>query len=143
MNILFTRGNSILSRAIRSATGEDCSHVLIEFEPGLVIHSNLLGIHINTLEHLRNGGLEVVHTVEVPPVEGMTEVLTKYEGKSYDLLALLWLGIQALIPFRKNNQWANKSKFTCTEFVTEVLFGEQDSVITPFQLYVKLIKEFH
>lgn len=141
MKVLFVKGNSILSKAICRATGEDCSHVAVQLWNGLVIHSNLLGIHLNSLEHFQNA-CAIIHTVDlgIDPTREREAFkrLSKYEGRSYDLLALVWLGIMSIYPLRKNNQWQDSSKFTCTEFATEVILGEADSTITPYQLYQKL-----
>lgn len=140
MQVLFTKGTSILSRAIRKASGEDCSHVALRFTDSLVIHSNLLGIHINSYAYFQTQ-CEIMHRVDVPDQEGIADKLLKYEGQGYDFLALIWLFLMAIYPLRKINQWQDSKKFTCTEFVTEVVLGEADSVITPHGLFMKLSKE--
>lgn len=141
VKVLFTSGNSALSKAIKRATGEDCSHVAIQLWNGLVVHSNLLGIHLNSLEYFKKKA-QIVYEIDMgidPPKERLAfQKISKYEGQSYDLLALFWLALLSIYPFRKNNQWQDSNKFTCTEFVTEVILGQADSLITPYQLYLKL-----
>lgn len=151
MKILFTKGPSILSKAIRAATGEPVSHVALMFGR-IVIHANLLGVHIewakNFLKHS-----EIVYALHRDPPEVFQEtrdndrldkMLAQYEFTMYDFGALLFLGLNYLlhktirVPMAKSNLWQSKQTLMCTEWVTEYVNGEQNSVITPYQLYLKL-----
>lgn len=101
---------------------------------------------MTTREHLVKAGSTIVHEVEIfdIPEEHVIDTAEKYLGNKYDYLSLLWCGIMYLIPNickNRDNQWQNHKDFTCTEFVTEALYGTADSLITPGQLYMKLIKE--
>ena len=118
MKALFTSGNSFLSQAIRRIAGARVSNVGLEFQPGLVVYSHLRRIRISTLDHFLLK-YKLIHIIDIPESYNMRQVLIKYE-ESQDV-----------------------KKFSCTEFITEVLFNKADMDITPFQLYIKLIKEFH
>lgn len=140
---LFTQSDSILSKIIRNETGEDVSHALLEFPDGIILHSNLLGVQLTTREHLLESGGRIVSEIEVPGIteEQLVAGAEKYVGHWYDYLALLWDGIMYLVPKwarRSKNQWNNPNAFTCTELVTQIIYGEPDSTITPGQLRDKL-----
>jgi hypothetical protein len=138
MRILFTRSNSLLSRLIRKVTGEPVSHCALECS-GWVIHSNLRGLHVELPQtFLRKS--EIVYSVEIPYDMGLVmHALSKYEGKGYDIGALLYLGLRSLLPFLpKKNLWQSTGLFLCTEWVTQVLSGREDHMITPYGLYKRL-----
>ena len=149
MKILFTRGQSLLSKAIRSATKEPVSHCALQFSFGeldLVIHSNLLGVQMELVEtFLRT--CEVVYAIENSEESlksKMLALLEIREHKLYDFGALLfvgmrlWLRAKLKIPLPKANLWQSSGMFMCTEWVSEFVNGEVDSMITPYGLYLKL-----
>jgi len=141
--ILFTAGNSLLSKAIRARTQEPVSHVALECN-GWVVHSNLLGVRVDKLSDFEKH-CRVVYSI---PVEMTAEtILTKYrehQDASYDFGALLYMflkltpGITKLLPER--NLWRSTGAFLCTEWVTHVIYGKELSSITPYQLYKELSK---
>lgn len=141
MNILFTKSNSLMSRIIRAVTKEPVSHCAIE-DGGFVIHSNLLGVHIESLEHFSKK-CEIGYSVEASiTIVQVRNSLAKYEGSGYDIGGLLYLGLRLVLPcLPKKNLWQSSGMFLCTEWVTEVLDGTADSLITPYGLYQRLIEQ--
>lgn len=138
MQILFTRNDRWGSKLIRAVTGETVSHVAIRISR-FVIHSRLIdgGVTIDFYrEFMRNN--TVVYTI---PWEISIKQIDRdrYAGKSYDFGAFLYLGLRKLFPFLpKANLWQSTGMYMCTEFVTDVLGGTEDSLVTPGQLYEKL-----
>ncbi len=135
MDIIFTRGSSILSKLIRSLTGEPVSHCAIA-EAGVVIHMNLYGMQTETEEQFETHA-EIVYRVSVP--EDCTRLLNlyvQYRKSMYDFGGLLYLGLRYLLPrLPKANLWQTTGMFLCTEWITEFLTGEEDHEITPYKLY--------
>ncbi len=140
MQVIFTRSNSLLSRLIRSVTGETVSHCAIATGPW-VVHSNLLGVHVELALHFLQHS-ECVYYVEFPDAALMPRVLNtlaQYDQRSYDFGALLYLGLRFLCPWLpRKNLWQTTGMFLCTEWITEVLDGTEDHTITPYQLYLRL-----
>lgn len=144
MKVLFTKSNLIGSRIIRWATGEDVSHCALQWGP-IVIHAALLGVEIWAYENFLDVH-EVKYEFELPQKDDADSLanLVKKQGSAYDYTAVLWLGLSFL--FKKvtgrllpgPNKWASKRAFCCTEYLSFILLGEQDSLITPHQLYKKL-----
>ena len=144
MNVLFTKSNSILSKAIRWITKESMSHTAIELD-GLVFHSNLLGVHVEGSKRFR-ASCTVIEELEVPeslPIH-LVPTFEEYDGDWYDFGAFLFLGMFLFLNTRfkvklpKNNDLQSKNAFICTEFVSRVLCNETDSMITPYGLYLEL-----
>lgn len=140
-----------MSHLIRFATGEKVSHVAIEFSDGVYAHSNLLGVRFDAKEQFEQDS-EVIAFCQFP-TDTTTEKLLRntvhaYQGSGYDILGALYLlPILCLrtyfgIKLSGSNRWANKKLFLCTEFVSQVILGEQDSLITPARLYYKLRSKF-
>ena len=71
-------------------------------------------------------------------------LLEKYEFSLYDFGALFFLGFSFAarkylkLPLPKSNLWQATGMFLCTEWGSEFIEGEQDSMITPYKLYQKL-----
>jgi len=145
MKVLFTTSNKIGSRVIRKVTGEPVSHCALQFECGdyrLVIHAGLHGVEIIPLAWFLQTN-QLLYEISIKEDEPRLIDLDVYVKKSYDFMAILWLGFCFLINCRPSrNNWAVKKAHMCTELVTEILYGEADSVITPYGLYLKL-KEQH
>jgi hypothetical protein len=119
-------------------TGEPVSHVAIECA-GWIIHSNLLGVHVELPQTFYRHST-VLYAVDQPfDMEHLMQTLSKYDQHSYDFGGLLYLGLQALIPWLpKKNLWQQTGMFLCTEWVTSVIYGYEDHMITPYQLYLRL-----
>lgn len=142
--ILFTTGHSPLSRAIRSRTGEPCSHVALECA-GWVVHSNLFGVRVDLLVDFLQVA-DVVYELPVPMDAGM--ILSKYlqyRHSGYDFGALMYLFLRSIPGFKfilpEKNLWKSNGMFLCTEWATQVLQNKENSVITPYQLYLELSRE--
>jgi hypothetical protein len=143
MKILFTAGDTFVGRAIRYLTKEPMSHVAIEAGE-FVAHSTIFGVEIVTTNYFKTR-FQVVDAVEVQDdMNKLLAVLTKRSHSFYDYGCLLYLGVRyslkrwLKVSIPKANLWATSGMFTCTEFVTEVLDGKQDSLITPYGLYERL-----
>lgn len=151
MQILFTKSQSVLSKAIRDITKEPVSHVALQFG-WFVVHSNLLGLHIETADTFKKHS-EVVYNLapakddESKDLIKLNNLLEQFEGSWYDFGGLIFLGIVLFLKARikislpKVNLWQSSSMFLCTEWVTEYLDGMPDSMITPYKLYLKLVSE--
>lgn len=140
MYIIFTRSNNPISKAILFLTKEPMSHVAIEIGD-FIIQSNLKGTNLVSKEKFHG---EIVAKLPIS-ICYMNSVLGLLEKRAmYDYPALLYLGLRYTckrlfgwsIP--KANLWSISGIYTCTEFVTFVLSAKEDSLITPYQLYLKL-----
>ena len=144
MEILFTTSDKPMSKLIRWATGECCSHTAIRLGD-LVIHSDshgVNGVHID--DFLEENRIIHVVTYNMPA----TEVLSKMDSLKdhwYDVGALLFCGVMlfcrkalGLRKWPKQNLWQASGMYMCTEFVTEVINNEADALITPHQLYERI-----
>jgi hypothetical protein len=142
--IIFTAGSSILSKAIRNRTGEPCSHVALECD-GWVVHSNLLGVRVDRLEEFQKH-CNILYSLPVSISTGtiLCKYLT-YRDSGYDFGALMYLLLRSVPCFGrllpKKNLWKSSGMFLCTEWVTSVLTGRQDSMITPYQLYLEMSRQ--
>lgn len=140
MQILFTTSDSLLSKLIRRQAGEPVSHCAIEFG-GWVIHSNLRGVNVEPLSAFASRN-EIVYTADIPfDLDKFMATLGKCWGAGYDLGGLLYLGVRSIFPWLPNrNLWQCNGMFLCVEFITEVLYGREESTLTPYQLYLRLIE---
>ena len=138
MDILFTTSKYPTSWLIRKITGDDCSHCAIRFK-NLILHSDFMGVRIIPERDFLKKNI-VLHTLKgVNSDMGIFSILHKYSGKRYDFGGLLYLGLRYLLPFLpKANIWQTSGMFLCTEFITEVINGQEDSLITPHRLYERL-----
>jgi hypothetical protein len=153
MNILFTTGDTWFSKSIQAVTKEPISHCAIEFpEVGLVLHSDLLGLRLVSREKFDTTH-KVLFSLESPePVmffhPKVKELLRKFEGQPYDCGAFLFFGLSLLarrylrIPLPKSNLWQTTGMFLCVGWCSQLIFGVEDDMITPYGLYLKLKKEW-
>lgn len=108
-----------------------------------VIHSTLTGTAIITKKHFLDS-----HTIVAKlPMDKcrLRSILAMLEEDStYDFPGLLYLGLRYLLKrvfgwsIPKVNLWSLSGIYTCTEFVTKVISSSEDSMVTPYQLYLKL-----
>jgi hypothetical protein len=143
VRILFTYGHNPLSSAIRHITDEPVSHVAIQTDQDRIIHSNFLGLHIEDSEDFFFfSRLFDFIEVEVDDIKFYSRLAALHaEYRGYDFKALLFLGIRYLLPKSwtpKVNLWEVTNQYICTELVSFMLDGEPDSMITPYQMYLKL-----
>lgn len=143
MRILFTTSEKRLAKLIRWATGEDCSHCALEWD-GVIVHSNWKGVNVqHKTEFLKEN--RIVHEVEIKEdLDKFTNAIVNNDGSLYDVGALLFLGIVLLSrkvinsSWPKMNLWQSTGMYLCTELVSQYLYGEADSMITPYKLYLKV-----
>lgn len=144
MKVLFTTTGSPLSRAIRALDGEPVSHTALLYDDNIVIHSNLLGVRVIFLEEfLRTES--IIYSVEIPDnYPKLLILIAKYDRAWYDIPGLLYLGWRYLLfkyfqkPLPTANLGAHTGLFMCTELVTQYLDGRENSLVTPYKLYLQL-----
>lgn len=131
-----------------NVTEEDVSHTVLCFpDLQIVVHSNLLGLHIESIAGFVKHS-EVVYSVDIKSKEGDTErlmsLLAEYEWSMYDYGALIFLGLTLAlrrylkIPLPKSNLWQSSGMFLCVGWITKYVFDKEDDMITPYKLYRKL-----
>jgi hypothetical protein len=70
--------------------------------------------------------------------------IASHKNKPYDFLALVYLGIRYAakkylgLPLPKVNLWAISGMYNCVELVSELAYDKEDSLLTPYKLYLKL-----
>lgn len=151
MKILFVKGHTAFSNMITNITKEAPSHCALDFG-WFVVHSNLLGVHMQWGSTFRKQ-CDLIYSLErteeglfqdLKDMSTLGKVLNKYEFSFYDFGAFLFLGFSLLlrswlkVPLPKANLWQATGLFLCTEWVSEVVDSEEDSMITPYGLYKKL-----
>lgn len=141
IRILFTKGRNPVSWLIRKVTRESVSHCAVEVD-GLVFHSNFKGLIceplIDFLEHS-----EALYWIEVgDDVHKLLRQFAKNSGALYDFGAMIYLGLRLVLPFLpKKNLWQTTGMFLSTEWATQVLDNNENSKITPYQLFLRLTNE--
>lgn len=140
MNILFTRRNKIGSRIIRWVTGEEVSHVAIDFGD-FVAGMGFTGLTIEPTKYFYSIH-EVVATREFDGnLQDVIATLDNHYPKGYDYPALIWLGLallcQRFFGFPKTitrNPWQKKHLDFCTEFASRILGRNDGPIMTPGRL---------
>ena len=84
---------------------------------------------------------EIVYSLDVPDhPERILDGIARKRHALYDFGAMFYLGLRCLLPWLpKKNLWQCTGMDMCTEWATDILDGEPDSMITPYQLYQKLV----
>ncbi len=142
MEILFTTTDFISSELIREVTGEPVSHCAIKYND-FVIHSNFKGVVIEPYSYFLEKN-EIKYKIDIPDnLSRLKHITDLYYGKLYDFGALFYLGFRLILPdlFPKKNLWQATGMFLCTEFITEFIDEKEDSLITPYKLYLRLKEE--
>lgn len=141
VKILFTRSNSLGSRFIRRITGEEVSHCAIVIN-GMVFHSTFSGITLEFLESFLDRNT-VVYALLETTTEGQVDNILNLvrQDSAYDFGAFFYLGLRALFPklLPKQNLWQTTGMFLCTELITMLTDMEENSILTPGQLYGQLL----
>lgn len=132
-------------------TKEDISHIAILITLAgkkFVIHSNLLGVHIETYESFIKHS-KIIYTLEKKnsskDTRKILNLLAEYEWSSYDFGAVIFLGISLLlrrylkIPLPKSNLWQSTGMFMCVEWVSKYIDLKEESMLTPKKLYYTLL----
>jgi hypothetical protein len=154
MKLLFTKNNLPLSRLIRWAFGETCSHFAIAFDNRVVFHSNLKGCHVEWLaSFLKCSSVvyEIPLNATLDQEESVYQECLKVDGKAYDFGAFLFLCLDVIlfklfkIPLQNRNLFASPNSFICVE-LAECLkpvmkIPENLSATSPYNLYLALYKE--
>jgi len=161
--VIFTTSNKLLSRIIRYVTGSEFSHVALLIDKNFILHSsvnqgvrisagqfqNRTGVNLMSKDDFLDHGNTIVHSIDVTnrmTHRVMDDIIPCVTAKKsiYDTPALIFLGIAMLAhkflgtPMPRKNYWQSSGAMMCTEFVTQHVFGEVDSLITPQELYEKL-----
>jgi hypothetical protein len=146
MKILFIRNKLPLSKLIQDVLQEPVSHVSLDFGP-FVVHSDLRGVHLQWARKYKMNVEVVFQLKKLAPeddIKHLDSLLMDYEHALYDFGALLFLGLSFTLrkylklPLPKSNLWQSSGMFLCTEWVNKYVDGAEDSMITPYQLYLKL-----
>jgi len=143
VRILFTKSDLIGSNTIRWGLEEPVSHVAIQFG-NYVAHSTWGGVDIDHLTTFTKHR-QIVFAVDIKGDENkISELLSKYESKSYDFTGLIYFILMAVrrklfgIALPKTNKWAKDNTFLCTELATKLVEGKENGIITPYELYLTL-----
>lgn len=144
IEIATTRSNLIMSRVIRAVTGEKASHCVLIIDDLWVVHSNFYGVHAEYIGDFLDVN-ELVDRVSYPASpERVMDTLSKYKRSGYDYGAMIYLGLalaaRRLFPrfVPKQNLWQTTGMFMCTEFISQSVFGQEDSLLTPDRLMERL-----
>lgn len=140
MIIIFTTSKYPTSWIIRKLTGDECSHCAVYIpETNEVIHVNFLGLQVEPLDKFKKTN-SIKHIVNIDgPIKSKQDLVNKYKDVKYDFLGLLYSGLRIIFRFMpKVNLWQTTGMLLCTEFITEIVSEEEDSLITPHGLYIKL-----
>jgi hypothetical protein len=144
MRVLFTKSDLCGSKLIRWALEEPVSHVALEHD-GVVLHSTWGSVDLDALgtflEHR-----EIIYTIDVPDygLADMIELANRYEGSSYDFTGLVYFSVAALlrkflnVPLPKSNTWNTPGQFLCTEVASLLIYGYEDAIMTPYEMYLRL-----
>lgn len=123
---MWTKSNTSFSKFIRFLTGEDCSHFSFAFmNDGIVFESNLLGTHPTFLQTTLKTHT-VMHELDLEISESVynsvwDKVINMFDGRNYDYLGAMYLGIYKLkrkifgSPIPNSNKWQSDNKFFCDE----------------------------
>lgn len=159
IELLFTTSPKNFSKLARWALKSDCSHFAVNFDNGIVFHSNFLGAHIEPYQVFAKENF-IIHRLRfcdmpLKDEEMLYQKLINIEyGKGYDFGAMLFLGLNLIsLRFRddylfKFNLWNTKDYLICTE-ILECLSGMEFSQFTfpiidniamkkPHDLYLEL-----
>ena len=139
MILIWTKSKSPLSKVIRWTSGQDCSHFAVHFETlGLVLHSNLIGVHLSVDQDFFHEGVNVMHYKHITGMIDESAIclsmMRKIAGKGYAFLALFYFAWRTLLlhvfraPLPEKNAWADSRQFLCTQ-VYDVI---PDSIIPTF-----------
>ena len=143
--VLFTISTSILSRLIRRVTGEEFSHCGILLPSGHVLHINLLGLQVETLDsfQLHNTIMDSVE-IPVPEVHNPLDIVVGNGRMGYDYKAFFMLFVRFTMPFIKIGKNAQvPGMYVCSEFVYNILEHAELSVPkTPGQLHSFLKEKY-
>lgn len=143
--ILFTKSATVGSAVIRAVTGEPVSHCAV-YVPELdaVWHSTVPVSKKQSYECFLKTNI-VVYSVETEVTQNQVLLMDGLMGKSYDYIKIVYLGIKILL--KKINISIHKADLTylsglylCTEFVSDVVLNDENTNLTPYKLYLTLLR---
>lgn len=146
MKVLGTRSDKWGSRLLCWGLGEPVSHVAVELANGFVVHAHLLGgLRIDWARDFRRHN-EVVYELmgDGPERETVQALLDAHAGSGYDYWAFTYFVWRAVlrkyfgIPLPRENKWARRDAYLCTEWLSVLLYHEERSMLTPFELLCEL-----
>lgn len=153
MKLIWTKGSSILSKAIIWGLDEPVSHFAVVFDDKIVFHSNLLGTHLNWLDTFKKHS-EIVYTIEykmtLEQEEAVYQNMIKYDERPYDFPSFFYFGYCILkkkffnTPIPRLNKYNKPTEFLCYELaegLNGIAFHHQIEglLISPYQLYLWLL----
>jgi hypothetical protein len=159
MIFFFTTSKKIISRLIRWATGQDCSHFALCFdEHGIVLHAQSDGVKIEWIESFRRKH-EIVHELSVSKKfklekwsEFYRDIVTRNINLPYDYGALFFFPVMLVarcLGFKyKHNLWGSRKAWLCVE-LAEVIkewniikcdWPDNFEITTPHELYLAMRK---
>jgi hypothetical protein len=127
MRLIWTKNSTAMSKLIRWALDEPCSHFAVVFDDRFAVHSNLLGMQLNWYKSfLAMGHTEVVYEIDPkisPEAEAkvFTTVMDGFDRSGYDFGAFAFFCYAALrkkllgTPIPTRNPWGRPKSFLCTE----------------------------
>lgn len=123
-DVIFVRGNSLLSKVIRYFDEGEFTHVAIYTENDHVLDSQYpFGVKPR---HFRFKDYEVVRV----PID--VEKAKQYIGYTYDFKQFFWYA------FRVGKIWNTPNQFICSELVAHAMGREDWLGLTPNELYQRL-----
>ncbi len=142
VTLLFTSSPNLGSALIRRVTGESVSHCAIQLSDSLVMHATGSGVVVVPLQSFLDGHT-VRHRLRMDvEVEAVLRGMEATVGTGYDWGAFFYLGLRLILPFLpKKNLWSASGMNICTEVVQRFLNLPNDPLITPYKLYLTLIKQ--
>ena len=152
MQIIFAKGKTFASNIITSVEENDVSHVAISskyfLNNEIVFHSSVQGVEIVTRNYFKKKH-DIKRTYEINTNYDeeflLKNMMGLYEGKPYDYLATLYIGIylifkKAGLPLLARNLWNNRNHFMCLEFASVIIFGFDYPQIMGLKEFEKRIK---
>ena len=156
VNVLFCKGKSWTANIIASIDDTDVSHVALSswklMDRNLILHSTGKGVNLTTKKaFLKKYDIKRIYEIPVNDEFSESYILWKLieenEGKPYDYLALVYLGLFLLgkklgfgLPLE--NRWQNKSHYICTEFASLAIMGNTDSMASLKTLEKYILEKF-
>lgn len=148
VKILWTKNNLPLSHLICAVTKEPVSHVAL-CQNGKVLHATITGVVLLPEAEFRKKNQVVFELTDWVEASWFTTQITKWRGSPYDVGAILFLGLSLLLrrvfklPLPKSNLWQSSGMFLCTEWATLVVDGKTNPLITPYGLYLQVLKRIN
>lgn len=155
MKLIWTKSGAPLSRLIRWAFNEDCSHFAVVMDDKIVFHSNLIGVHLQWFESFKKKS-QVVYSLDLIISEQKeNEVyyeMIKHDARPYDWGAFFYLAWRGLlyrlflmpIPSGRNPFGTDKWDI-CLEVASALKpvlnISDNLDMVTPYRLYTILKPE--